>query len=317
MTPETNLTEDRAQTKAFVEFSVLSFYGWWITTTINLFLSCSLHSPLHHNISWEFSYPCCPSQGICPPCAVQTLVSLSGNNWSVGWSCCPASQCCIFDVCGSRTLEPLSIRKGRSLHNRLCIIFSVFDDDDGHKRGQTSRPVVGAEIQTNCNFETHMSHCSYLLGYLNFSGLWYISNYRITLWLGRVSTLSTLLLLLISIISYTKIFRTLSRHQAEVQHHVQQQPSQPYALNMVKYRKALYSALWVQIALVVCYLPFVIMEIFISPSRIYPSHLVVYWEIAVGLVQFNSTLNPFIYCWKISEVRQAVKQTMRQALCCL
>ena len=149
----------------------------------------------------------------------------------------------------------------------------------------------------------------------SFSGLWYISNYRITLWLGRV--LSTLLFLLISIISYTKIFRTLSRHQAEVQHHVQQQPRQPNALNMVKYRKALYSALWVQIASVVCYLPFVIMEIFISPSSIYPSHLGVYWEIAVGLVQFNSTLNPFIYCWKIREVRQAVKQTIRQALCCL
>ena len=195
-------------------------------------------------------------------------------------------------------------------------MWSVFVNDDGHKRGQTSRPVVGAEIQTNCNFETHISHCSYLLGYLNFSGLWYISNYRITLWLGRVSTLSTLLLLLISIISYTKIFRTLSRHQAEVQHHVQQQPSQPNALNMVKYRKAVYSALWVQFALVVCYLPFVIMEIFISPSGIYPSHLVVYWEIAVGLVQFNSTLNPFIYYWKIREVRQAVKQTIRQALWC-
>ena len=33
---------------------------------------------------------------------------------------------------------PLSIRKGRSLHHKLCIDFSVFDDDDGHKRGQTS-----------------------------------------------------------------------------------------------------------------------------------------------------------------------------------
>ena len=135
----------------------------------------------------------------------------------------------------------------------------------------------------------------------SFSGLWYISNYRITLWLGRVSTLSTLLLLLISIISYTKIFRTLSRHQAEVQHHVQQQPSQPNALNMVKYRKALYSALWVQIALVVCYLPFVRMEIFISPSRIYPSHLVVYWEIAVGFVQFNSTLNPLFTAGRLEK----------------
>ena len=47
-------------------------------------------------------------------------------------------------------------------------MWSVFVNDDGHKRGQASRPVVGAEIQTNCNFETHVSHCSYLLGYLKF-----------------------------------------------------------------------------------------------------------------------------------------------------
>ena len=56
----------------------------------------------------------------------------------------------------------------RRLHTRLYIMWSVFVNDDGHKRGQASRPVVGAEIQTNCNFETHVSHCSYLLGYLKF-----------------------------------------------------------------------------------------------------------------------------------------------------
>ena len=47
------------------------------------------------------------------------------------------------------------------------------------------------------------------------------------------------------------------------------------------------------------------------------SHLVVTLGIANTLVYLNSTLNPFLYCWKISEVRQAVKQTIRQALCCL
>ena len=71
----------------------------------------------------------------------------------------------MLDVRGSRTLEPLSIRKGRRLHHKLFIDFSVFDDDDGHKRGQTSRPVVGAEIQTNCNFEAHVYYCNYLLGF--------------------------------------------------------------------------------------------------------------------------------------------------------
>ena len=37
---------------------------------------------------------------------------------------------------------------------------------------------------------------------------------------------------------------------------------------------------------------------------------------AIVLVFFNSSLNPFLYCWKIIEVRQAVKQTIRQAIFC-
>ena len=35
----------------------------------------------------------------------------------------------------------------------------------GHKRGQTSSPVVGTEIQANCNFEAHVYYCNYLLGF--------------------------------------------------------------------------------------------------------------------------------------------------------
>ncbi|CAH3165982.1 unnamed protein product [Pocillopora meandrina] len=34
------------------------------------------------------------------------------------------------------------------------------------------------------------------------------------------------------------------------------------------------------------------------------------------LVFFNSTLNPFLYCWKITKARRAMKQTIRHALCC-
>ena len=118
--------------------------------------------------------------------------------------------------------------------------------------------------------------------------------------------------LLISLASYTKIFRTLRHHQAQVQ----QQPSQPNALNIARYRKAVHSALWVQSALVVCYTPFLILFIVVSYSKTYSSHLGVAWEMTSVLVYFNSTLNPFLYCWKIIEVRRAMKQTIRQALCC-
>ena len=39
--------------------------------------------------------------------------------------------------------------------------------------------------------------------------------------------------------------------------------------------------------------------------------------ITLTLLQLNSTLNPFIYCWKIREVRQAVKDTIRDLFCSL
>ena len=199
----------------------------------------------------------------------------------------------------------------RSLHDKLCIMWSILVDDDGHKRGQTSRPAVGAEIQTNCYSEAYIFLCGYILGSIFVPTSSFILDDRIALW---YSSLGVPFCLVISIVSYTKIFHSLSRHQAQVKN--QQQPSPPNALNIARYRKAVHSALWVQLALVVCYLPFVIVDIVISHSKTHSSHLTITREISFSLIYFNSTLNPFLYCWKISEVRQSVKQTIRQALYC-
>ena len=46
------------------------------------------------------------------------------------------------------------------VHHSLGITFSVFVDNGGQKRGQTSRPVVRAKIQTNCSFKAHLLHGS-------------------------------------------------------------------------------------------------------------------------------------------------------------
>ena len=139
-----------------------------------------------------------------------------------------------------------------------------------------------------------------------------ISHSRIIRW---CSIIVIALCSVISIASYTKIFRTLRHHQAQVQNHVQQQPSQTTALNIEKYRKAVNSALWVQVALVVCYVPKFIMLLVITSIKTYSSHVIVIDGITNILMYFNSTLNPFLYCWKVREVRQAVKQTIRRALC--
>ena len=135
---------------------------------------------------------------------------------------------------------------------------------------------------------------------------------RIAPWFGRIVISCCLL---ISIASYAKIFCALRRHHAQVQSHVQQQPSQPNALNMARYKKAVYSALWVQLVLLACYVPMSVVGILMAHIKGDSSHLVVALGIVNTLVYFNSTLNPFLYCWKISEVRRAVKRTIRQVLC--
>ena len=121
------------------------------------------------------------------------------------------------------------------------------------------------------------------------------------------------------IFSYLKIFFTLHHHQIQAhQGQVPQiQPVQAIPLNIARYRKAVYSALWVQVTLVVCYLPFVVQALIHYESSEFSLSGYLGNTFTYTLVFLNSSLNPFIYCWKIKEVRQAVKETIRHLICCL
>ncbi|XP_078359813.1 melanocyte-stimulating hormone receptor-like [Oculina patagonica] len=147
-----------------------------------------------------------------------------------------------------------------------------------------------------------------------FAATSYLLNQLITLW---YSFIGIPLCVVTSIVSYSKIFLTLRHHQFQVQGHIQlEQPSQVNPLNIARYRKAVSSALWVQLTLVACYLPYGIVVALFSNGRLSSSDYLA-WDLTVTLVYLNSSLNPFLYCWKIREVKQAVKETIREALCCL
>jgi len=143
----------------------------------------------------------------------------------------------------------------------------------------------------------------------------YLINHLISLCFGYIFIP---LWIITSIVSYSKIFLTLHHHQTQVQDHsIQQgQPSRAIPLNISGYRKAVSSVLWAQLALVACYLPFATVSVGLTNNYISSSDFLAL-GFAVTLVYFNSSLNPFLYCWKISEVRQAVKDTIREALYCL
>ena len=115
-----------------------------------------------------------------------------------------------------------------------------------------------------------------------------------------------------SIFSYLWIFLTLRKHQSQVQTAFKQgQLSRAIPLNIARYRKAVSSALWVQLMLVACYLPYGIVVALWAYTGL-PSVVFLVAQCTITLVYLNSSLNPVIYCWKIQEMRQIVKQTIRQ-----
>ena len=189
-------------------------------------------------------------------------------------------------------------------------MWSVFVDVDSNKRGSTSRPIIGIEIQRDCNFKACVYHFGYRLGCI--SSRWYMLSSQQP-YSHSVQPYRYIFLHSYTVASYTKIFRAVGHHQAQIQDHAQQQPNQPNVLNMVRYIKALHSAVWVQLALIVCYVPCFTLIILCEvrcPNDIRIEGM------AIVLLFFNSTLNAFLYCWTIIEVRQAVKQTIRRAISC-
>ena len=139
-------------------------------------------------------------------------------------------------------------------------------------------------------------------------------------------SVSVMLCIVTSLLSYTIIFIKLRLHQATVHPTVQcnvhragkQIGGGIPALKIAQFKKTVTNIALVQSALVVCYIPFVILNaIFLLNSGLANSEVFGMASNLVysTLVYLNSSLNPFLYCWRIKEVRQAVKATIKQLYC--
>ena len=115
--------------------------------------------------------------------------------------------------------------------------------------------------------------------------------------------------LAISISCYTTIHLKLRHHREQLQ--TNQLNGGGIPLNIARYKKSVFSIMWVQLALVACYVPFGIVAVLdVNGIESY-----VALKTTVTLVYFNSSLNPILYCWKIRAVRRAAKVTIRQLYC--
>ena len=133
-----------------------------------------------------------------------------------------------------------------------------------------------------------------------------------------IITIFLTLCLIISLFSYTKIVLRLRQHQSSVRDNVQKSRTNTGGIpwNLDRYKRIVVSIALVQLALVICYFPFLIFTIVTHLKDIHLGHYLLWYFHTSTLVFLNSSLNPFLYYWRIKEIRQAVKATTRRLCAC-
>ena len=118
---------------------------------------------------------------------------------------------------------------------------------------------------------------------------------------------------LVTTFAYYRVFKIVHRHQAQI--HVQQrlrdENAENNAATLARQKKALISRFLIYCVLVICYLPYVVLTIVKLSSR-FNSTQQALLELSYVLLFVNSTLNPFIYCWRIPAIRTAVFDTAKK-----
>ena len=147
---------------------------------------------------------------------------------------------------------------------------------------------------------------------------WVIGISNATLWFFSLLACKVLagtniaVCLITSAYCYTRTFLRLRHQHTQVLNNLRQPENQASRIDEIRYRKTVSSALWLLLALLFCYSPFLLLVasafqgIENNPSSVF----IIALTTTALLMYFNSTLNPILYCWRIKEVRRAVKDTL-------
>lgn len=124
---------------------------------------------------------------------------------------------------------------------------------------------------------------------------------------GAIVITSELASIVITSVSYIKIYKIVRRHEREInlQRRVWVDPKAQVELNMKKYQRSTFTMVIVFMLSFVCYVPY--SGVMVAKLKYgFTAKVKVAIDIFSTVVCINSSLNPLIYCWRIREVKLAV-----------
>ena len=120
--------------------------------------------------------------------------------------------------------------------------------------------------------------------------------------------------LFISAFSHVKIYKIVRDHKRRMQIQLEAVETNTVDVhsNMPRLKTSALNAFIVFLVLTACYFPFFIVFVLTS---VFPINVMLSTSLASTVVFINSALNPFLYCWRIYEIREIVKQTCHKLVC--
>ena len=122
-------------------------------------------------------------------------------------------------------------------------------------------------------------------------------------------------------ITHLRIYRIVCRHQRQIQMQVEA-VQEGNRSQMARFKKTTVNAFLIHYCLLLYYTPLITLKALISRFKgslefesWYRYHGPIAWNLSVIFLFMNSSLNPLIYCWRLREMRLAVKGTLKSVLC--
>lgn len=151
--------------------------------------------------------------------------------------------------------------------------------------------------------------------------IWLVGSFIGSLWLYKpemvkLSVMATIALCLFAAtFSYIQIYHVVSRHYfSDMKLKCAMKKEHPeQAVNMAKFKSHAISTFWVYCLIVLCYLPYFCVVVTITLTKLSTAKRFCY-EMTAILVFINSSLNPLVYCWRLRDIRCAVRKTAKPLL---
>ncbi|KAL9973018.1 hypothetical protein ACROYT_G019423 [Oculina patagonica] len=118
---------------------------------------------------------------------------------------------------------------------------------------------------------------------------------------------TTLTCYLITSFAYFKVYRIIRHHQQQVQASETSQNFGQQAINLAKYKKSVATMFYIMLLFSFCFLPYIVSSgLYISQS--FSLEIYVIDRVSLVILFLSSTLNPGLYLWRMTDIRNGVKQ---------